>query len=513
MATFNIYGCCICRDLFGFIPYNQHEVVHFLQSSSQITNFVYTTKPQRLMTEADFENVDIANFKKKCIINDYNKTLVDYYKKPSDFFILDLINIANTNLRKETAKNGHEHYFTASAWYNIAYNQGLNKFFEGSKLESINRLDILKEIGYDSVIDGIIKWLKNDLHYRDEQIILIENKRTPYYVHNNKVYFFPEDNRTKINGIIDKLNDTFRKKCPNCHVIKMPVVTYADSSNPWSLTDLHFCHEFYEYLYKCVDEISKNPNFCHQKLESLREEYSQLFYDNLNKYLRNTIVGKQYLNADLSAPEGHYIADEGTAYYSDPFCKNPAGSLNHCSRVSNLTFPYSKIAEGYVKSDDCVKGIIGNNRNINADWKLVNNGTCVIFSDYSIKIKHCGNESKGQTNIIQTIDNIDELAAATVSFSVWTRVLQPSNDNQIGGTIAIINDDNYSKGQFYKSKTFKNSEWEKVVLTAKLPAKENFKGLTVCLRANIGVGNDAKNAIVEFAKPKLEIGKISTDFD
>ena len=69
MATFNIYGCCICRDLFGFIPYNQHEVVHFLQSSSQITNFVYTTKPQRLMTEADFENVDIANFKKKCIIN------------------------------------------------------------------------------------------------------------------------------------------------------------------------------------------------------------------------------------------------------------------------------------------------------------------------------------------------------------------------------------------------------------------------------------------------------------
>lgn len=79
MASFNIYGCCICRDLFGFVPYNTHEVVHFLQSSSQISNFLFPTKPKKELTFEDFENIELPNFQKKCIIHDYNKTLLNYY--------------------------------------------------------------------------------------------------------------------------------------------------------------------------------------------------------------------------------------------------------------------------------------------------------------------------------------------------------------------------------------------------------------------------------------------------
>ncbi len=73
MATFNIYGCCICRDLFSLVPNNTHEVIHFLQSSSQTVNFLFNTKPKKQLTFDDFENISMPNFEKKCIINDYNK--------------------------------------------------------------------------------------------------------------------------------------------------------------------------------------------------------------------------------------------------------------------------------------------------------------------------------------------------------------------------------------------------------------------------------------------------------
>lgn len=512
MATFNIYGCCICRDLFSLVPNNTHEVIHFLQSSSQTVNFLFNTKPKKQLAFDDFENISMPNFEKKCIINDYNKTLVDYYTKMSDFFILDLINIANTNLMKEISKDGTEHYFTNSSWFSKAFKKGLNEYFKDSKLELLNRFDVLEEYGYDTILDNLIKWIKG-LGYKEEQIILIEDNRTPYYTHKGKLYCFPEATRDKVNGIVADMYEAFKEKCKGCHAVKMPVVAYADSNHKWSLTDQHYCHEVYEYLYKCVDAIAEDLFSCDEKIAQLREQYSLLLYKKLNGFIRSSLVGKQYLNEDLSASGNRYIAVKDALYYKDSECKNPVGTLHESLNVLDFDLPYSRILKGYVKSDDCVRGLFGNGVYINDDWKVVNNSTCVILKDNSIVIQHAGNASKAQMNVISTVKYAEELCDTTVTFSVLTRVLHPSNVENLGGTIAFINSDSYNQGEFYKSKSFANADWQRISLTAKLPKKEDFNGLTVCLRANAGTGDEPQHAVVEFAKPKLEIGVISTDFD
>ncbi len=512
MATFNIYGCCICRDLFSLVPNNTHEVIHFLQSSSQTVNFLFNTKPKKQLTFDDFENISMPNFEKKCIINDYNKTLVDYYTKMSDFFILDLINIANTNLMKEISEDGTEHYFTNSSWFSKAFKKGLNEYFKDSKLELLNRFDVLEEYGYDTILDNLIKWIKG-LGYKEEQIILIEDNRTPYYTHKGKLYCFPEATRDKVNGIVADMYEAFKEKCKGCHAVKMPVVAYADSNHKWSLTDQHYCHEVYEYLYKCVDAIAEDLFSCDEKIAQLREQYSLLLYKKLNGFIRSSLVGKQYLNEDLSASGNRYIAVKDALYYKDSECKNPVGTLHESLNVLDFDLPYSRILKGYVKSDDCVRGLFGNGAYINDDWKVVNNSTCVILKDNSIVIQHAGNASKAQMNVIQTVKCAEELCDTTVTFSALTRVLHPSNVENLGGTIAFINSDSYNQGEFYKSKSFANADWQRISLTAKLPKKEDFNGLTVCLRANAGTGDEPQHAVVEFAKPKLEIGVISTDFD
>ena len=98
MATFNILSSCICRDAFGFQENCGHEIITFLQSTSPFTWFEFNQTPKRLLVPECFSDINIKNFRKKCVMLDYNKQVLSSYDEKSDFFILDLVSFANTNI-------------------------------------------------------------------------------------------------------------------------------------------------------------------------------------------------------------------------------------------------------------------------------------------------------------------------------------------------------------------------------------------------------------------------------
>ncbi len=126
----------------------------------------------------------------------------------------------------------------------------------------------------------------------------------------------------------------------------------------------------------------------------------------------------------MSTYDNKYIASQFSQLYNNPIEKKPLGVLKGYSRVLDFDFPYSRVSEGYVNSDACIKGIIGADKHLDSYWYTVNNSTCVIFKDHSIIVKHAGNQSKGQMNIIQTVEDVDELYGNTVTLSVWARAIQ-----------------------------------------------------------------------------------------
>lgn len=504
MAVFNIYGCCICRDLFGFVPYNTHEVKHFMQSSSPIINFIYPEKPVKPMTEEDLKNVPCPDFRKKCIMNDYNKTVLDCFVEKSDFFVTDLIDIANTNLAKITDENGNEHYFTHSKWFRDAYNGALKDFFEDKTVTPLHRLKIIEKIGLESIIDKYVQWLLEEKQYKQEQIIMIENKRTPYYFDGEKMCLFEPFLRDKSNKLIEKATRLFKEKCPDCHIIRMPYSVYSVIDHPWGLTDLHFCYEYYEYLYKCVDLIANGD--AEDKIEDLFYDYSNLLIKkNIAEYTNEQLLKGNFI-PDVS---DCYIAKKDSVIYSDSKGTKTSKKLDHYALVNEFSMPYSKIFGGYVNADACVKGVYGNGKFFgDKAWQTVNSNTCAVLKSNSVILCHNGSPSKNHMNIIQTVQNSDELCGKTVTLSVWARVIELSEEKK-GGVIALINDNSYNKGQFYAMTEFGNKTWKRIVLTAKLPEKEDYKGLTVCFRACGVSGLKKKCAVVEFCNPKLEIGDTS----
>lgn len=113
--------------------------------------------------------------------------------------------------------------------------------------------------------------------------------------------------------------------------------------------------------------------------------------------------------------------------------------------------------------------------------------------------------------IIQTLDESIDLSGKVVTLSVYARVLE-YNNNRTGGTVGIINGTDYENGVFYAKTDFINKEWKRINLSVRLPQKEDYKGLTICLRAIAGTGDMPAHASVEFSEPKLELGSFSTKF-
>ncbi len=514
MATFNIYGCCICRDLFN-VDSNVHEVKHFLQATSPISNFIFPSPPKRLMTFDDLESVSMRRFRKTCVIKDYNKELVTYFKQKADYFIIDLINMVDMNLIKETYEDGSSHYFTKSSWFLYVNKYGLDDFFENSQLDEISSFDLIRKIGIDSVLDKQISWLKS-LGYEENQIILIENKKGLCYTDGKIIAPFGHGIREQMNSIVDEIHRRFEERYPNCHIIRRPWGSYCDERNPWTLSDLHYTQDYYDYLYQCVDAISKyeNPK---EKLTALWEQYSDINSKSIWQYLHNNFSlykGDSLLrNGDFSQCSNsinNYIALKGAEVFNESG-KKTGENLDYSTQIDYLAIPYSRLSEGshnrYVSSNDCVRGVVGNNKDFAQFWKTVNNTTCVIVKDHSIILTHNGIDENSQADIVQTINTTDDLYGKPVTLSAWIRVLQLSDYKKMGGVIGLINESNYNKGSFYAKKLFNNTEWQKIQLTTTLPTKTEFKGLTICLRAAAG---HTRHAVVEFAQVKLEYGRIST---
>ena len=512
MAVFNIYGMCILRDLFSLVQKNDHTVQKFLQWSNLATNFVYNTKPLEKLELKHFgHDGDKPNFKERCVINDYNHTGLDFFDKESDFFLLDLVTLVHTDVYKEIQSDGSEHYFTMSkALLDLLDSTGLREnFFKDRNYTRVPALDILESAGYENVIDAYVKWLLEDKGYKPEQIILIENRSIHHWTDGNCLYEMNSDFHIK-NDILKLCYRYFKKKCPGCHVIKFPCNVYGDYYHRWGLSDLHYCIEYYEYLYDCIDAIATKEN-SRQIVDDLYEEYSALLMQNIWKLIRKSFEYKSNENllrgSFALTNSAEYYAPKGKPFYS---------SINSYGEKKHFKKPFSVVPYGhnnfkftynsqifYVRSGDCRRGVFGSGKTFCGGWITVNNTTELEILHNSVILRHNGIPQKFQANIIQTVENFQELAGKPVVFSVLARVLKTNSEGR-GGIIALINANDYNNGSLMAQRAFNNTEWERVFVSARLPEAGSFRGLTVCLRSL--VTSDCDGAEVEFMEPKLEIG-------
>lgn len=262
MATFNISGCCTMRDIFGFKENCEHEVLHFLQFSSPVTWFDFLTKPQQKVGIDDLSDLTVDgelknNFSKRCVLTDYNRNVLDYYKLKSDYWIFDFAEMVKYGLIRQTTEKGAIHYFTATGRISKKNrnNQCFLDILSGSK-EKIDSFEFLTNEEIEKVISDLKNWVINEKQYDISQIILVRTLNAIEYYDGTSLKEYPNIVRLKIeNQYMNKIYDTFEKYFSGCHVIKLPTNIYGVIPHKWGLHSLHFCKEVYDYLYEVIDEV------------------------------------------------------------------------------------------------------------------------------------------------------------------------------------------------------------------------------------------------------------------
>lgn len=520
MTTFSLLGMCILRDVFSLGNIKNCSVEYFLQSSNPAVDFIYDTKPETVMRVEEFDHNqklrDITNFRKKCVLNDYNKTVLDYFKEKSDFFFLDLVAMVHTPIIRELTSD-HEHYFTNSAFFSRAFEAGLEEFFKKSCLEKIPITTLWKRLDYRLVLDKYIFWLQNVMGYKPENIIVMENKMVHYYTDGNAFFSLNRD-FSKENDMLEEMYTYFAEKCKGCHIIKMPYNVYADKYHIWGVSDLHYCLEYYEYAAECIQIITRESKHAREKMDTLYEKLEKTLMRNTYRlikasflYAKNTNWLRGYLRKDVS---DRYIGRKGAPYYLKANDVEAKGVLLE----TVVVFPHGKDHAKLLLNEETVyldkdaygTGYTGSGVSFGGGWRTENSTTEVWTMQDSVIIGHNGRKSKVQTQILQIISDNGDLAGKPVVFSVDARVLK-SNVEGGGGAIGIIHEKGYNSGIFFTRCDFHNTEWKRISCSAYLPESNKFRGVTVCLRALVAKNtNSYDGAVVEYKNPKLEIGGFPT---
>lgn len=271
MLTFNIFGCCVSRDLFALLEEQKFACV--LQMVSTTTATLFTKKFEREYTIDDFKEYNTSKFFKRLFVQDLNKTHLDYLtEKKSDYLIIDLLNERQSIFEKDGR----------SIAVGTFYNENRQRLTDEFDLDTYT----LKELGdisfYDRLpaLDRFCSYILK--FYSPDQIIIHRFRGVEWYKDKNRKKAFAPNIRNFVqnyNAITNQMYEYVIQRLKGCHIINSPDNVIADVEHKWGLMHLHFHNFYYNYAIRAIKIICEHLPYVEEisRLEELRCIYSEKF--------------------------------------------------------------------------------------------------------------------------------------------------------------------------------------------------------------------------------------------
>ncbi len=358
--TIDIWGCCVCRDIFSMVEGKQYIINKFNQVSfiSQFDGL--KPSPEHFLTYDDliprkkhfYQRIALVELNRTAL-DDFNESLSDWIIIDTRFFTYPYIIVTI---------NGQEHYYSSYRVSEQEVRASINKM--GLTIDSI-RTGILDNEIHDKVLPPLCSFLKS--RYGDK-IILIDTSEALWKmdiegfvsINEEKISQCSNASRTE-HFYFDKL-----QKMLNCYYIKIPTVAISDDLHLWGGGRVHYVWEIYDYANKCVDCIFSNDSDYFRKCNSYYLECVSLLENMItnNSYSVRNITRriqikakkaetkeqidellnnckKAYLNAKTLEVKTEIAIEIGSIYRSRP---DDARDLHSSANWYRIAAPHSKWA-------------------------------------------------------------------------------------------------------------------------------------------------------------------------
>ena len=285
----DIFGSCVCRDIFRHVDKTKYEVRRCLGNIPVTTLFDKRIPIKKEM----MDEAKLTPYEKKMLRIQMKKNAVELLKK-SDAEIL-VIDFADELMERWEIVSEYS--------YNIAVPKGkedeYEKVFGDLKSGKIRQyspfeLDIEEvEQCIKMLAEELVRSDDNPNGYEEKHIILIESLYASDIMGNDgKLHGHPDINISKYNDFLKTIYQIFLKYVQDCQVIRLPKFTHSSENHIRGLHPLHYMESTYDYFVKVIDVLNGYSNI--NTIQNLYKEYS----------LKNTLETRTAKSSAIYSIEG-----------------------------------------------------------------------------------------------------------------------------------------------------------------------------------------------------------------
>jgi|GEM_PF-6762344 len=266
--SFDVFGVCTTRDIFGLVPYNRFPVRKYFQLSfppAFDTSNIFSINP---LSPDEFNGN--SGYMKRTIAADVNRTVIsDLENSGANWIIIDLRSVPKGLW--EVSFGGETHYYSVG---NFVKKDSIIKSVEakGLKVDSIRIVDVSEVPKMDEYVDEFCDFLKKRY---GRNIILVELKEALWLLDKNGNVTFKQNASAERNmRIMDTYFMRILKKL-DCHFIRTPPNIIYDSYNHFGdAYRVHYVQEWFDYANECIEVITSGSRNYRRKLEILDIEFT-----------------------------------------------------------------------------------------------------------------------------------------------------------------------------------------------------------------------------------------------
>lgn len=285
----DIFGSCVCRDIFRHVDKTKYEVRRCLGNIPVTTLFDKRIPIKKGM----MDEAKLTPYEKKMLRIQMKKNAIELLKK-SDAEIL-MIDFADELM---------ERWEIASEYsYDIAVPEGkeneYEKVFGDLKSGKIRQyspfeLDIEEvEQSIKMLAEELVRSDDNPVGYEEKNIILIESLYAADIMGNDgKLHMHRDINISECNDFLKTIYQIFLKYVQDCQVIRLPKFTHSSENHIRGLHPLHYMESTYDYFVKVIDVLNGYSNL--NTIQNLYNEYS----------LKNTLETRTAKSSAIYSIEG-----------------------------------------------------------------------------------------------------------------------------------------------------------------------------------------------------------------
>jgi len=286
-TTFDLSGCCVLRDIFGFhAECKSYRVKRFLQANSPVSMVSPSVCDIGLRSVTYDDCVAKSDFLKHSTAADFNKTaFIEFRESHADWLMLDISELS---------------YGLLYIW-NPAAKKGT---YVTHSVETRNSIPQMKQSG---LLEGckweykdILSWKESDLKqyiykylsqlkclYPCDRIILTEVVNALDFMKDEKMESYKnQDWLRQVNQLLRKCLEWARELLPDSYVIYMPDGVYGDSEHKWKLGPRHYDSKYYDYGLEAVNVIvSEDIADKRERLRELHQMYSLRYLSERKRWM------------------------------------------------------------------------------------------------------------------------------------------------------------------------------------------------------------------------------------